>query len=94
MEELQFDETLLGLTSFVGKPNKSSCKKRILKENLQKLQQFRDSVVSEFPDTLRIVFSQHAFTYFMDKVSRFELESVHISFDENVEKGMVRLLNE
>ena len=94
MEELQFDETLLELESFVGKPNKSSCKKRVLRENLQRLQEFCNSVVSEFPTTRRIVFSQHAFTYFMDKVSRFELESVHISFDQNVEKGMVRLLNE
>jgi hypothetical protein len=94
MEELQFDETSLHLLSFIGKTNKSTCKKRILKANMETMTQYCAGIQDEFPATQHIVFSIHAFPYFMDKMSRYDLGLLGITFDDTIEKGIVRLLNE
>jgi len=93
MEELEFDITSLQLESFVGKPNKSVCKKRVMRENMETMKQFCTSVKQEFPDTVQIVFSSAEFIYFADKMSRFDLETLGIVFTIEVEKGMMRLIH-
>jgi hypothetical protein len=94
MIELQFDETTLNLQSFIGKTNKSTCKKRILKNNMETMAQYCVGVHDEFPMVHSIVFSIHALTYFSDKMARYDLQVLGITFDESVEKGIVRLLDE
>ena len=88
---LTFDINRLGLVSFAGKVRKSKCWKDIVKTNMLLLMQFQEAVLSEFPDTKKILLSVEDFAYLADKVVRSELETLYLVSSSAVEVGTIVL---